>query len=158
MSKPKVLIVDDEAVVREIVGNSLGEDNYDLHFAENGKAGLEVFERESPGVIILDLRMPVMDGHEFLRQLQPGLKDPFAVIVLTGHGEDMDVRACFKAGITAFLRKPFNHYELRGAVSNALSMNHHMTMLNKFMDVMASGELEQARASIDKVVGIIADN
>ncbi len=69
MSKPKILIIDDEEAVRETIGKAMRREGYELFFAENGKEGLSVFKKISPILVILDLRMPAMDGFEFLEEI-----------------------------------------------------------------------------------------
>jgi len=68
MTQPRVLVIDDDAAVREAVAEDLKREGYDLHFATNGVEGLQRLQEIDPTVIILDLRMPVMDGQEFLTQ------------------------------------------------------------------------------------------
>ena len=69
MEKPKILVIDDEEVSRDAVQKALKREGYDLFFAENGAEGLTVFQTVWPVVVILDLRMPVMDGTEFLKKI-----------------------------------------------------------------------------------------
>ena len=63
-----------------------------------------------PTVIILDLRMPVMGGLDFLGQIQLKPSDPYSVIVLTAYGDDDSLKACYDGGASTFLKKPFNLY------------------------------------------------
>ncbi|MGR3317670.1 MAG: ATP-binding response regulator [Candidatus Anammoxibacter sp.] len=117
----KILIVEDEPNVVNSIREALEKEPYKIVSADNGRVGLEIFEKENPVLIILDLRMPVMDGIEFLEHIKLSSSDPYSVIVLTGHGEDSDIKECFKLGISVFLRKPFNIYELRGLVKHSIS-------------------------------------
>jgi len=122
MSKPRVLIIDDEHKVRDVVVESLKREGYDFLHAENGEEGLTLARNHLPTVIILDLRMPVMDGLEFLARVSLEPSDPYSVIVLTGHGDDSAVKSCYDAGVINFLRKPFQLHEIRGAVRNAIAL------------------------------------
>ena len=61
MTQPRVLVIDDDAAVREAVAEDLKREGYDLHFATNGVEGHQRLQEIDPTVIILDLRMPVMD-------------------------------------------------------------------------------------------------
>ena len=122
MSEPTVLIIDDEPDIRESIGDALKYEPYELQFAENGKEGLERFHECSPLVVLLDLRMPLMDGLEVLQQLKLSPEDPYLVIVLTGHGDDDDVQQCYELGIHLFIRKPFNIFELQGAVKQGIAL------------------------------------
>jgi two-component sensor histidine kinase len=120
-NRDKVLVIDDEDVVVAAVTKHLKRD-YTVVSADDGKGGLELFIKERPILIILDLRMPEMDGVEFLENLRPGPQDPYSVIVLTGHGSDEDMERCFDLGVSAFLHKPFNVFELRGIVKNCVAL------------------------------------
>ena len=122
MSNPSVLIIDDEPAVREVVVEGLKREGYDFLHAENGKEGLTLAQQHLPTAIILDLRMPVMDGLEFLAKVSLKPSDPCSVIVLTGHGDDAAVKECYDAGVSNFLRKPFKLDEIRGAVKNVMAL------------------------------------
>lgn len=122
MTRPSVLIIDDELAVREAVAEDLRRENYDLLFANNGAEGLQLSRETQPTAIILDLRMPVMDGLEFLSRIDVQPADPYAVVVLTGHGDSTAMKQCYDAGVSIFLKKPFNIYEVRGAVKNAVTV------------------------------------
>ncbi len=118
----KVLIIDDEPVVIQAVNKHLRKDGYEIISANNGMEGLSLFKEENPVLIILDLRMPEMSGLEFLTKINLSPDSSYSVIVLTGHGGDEEMEKCFDFGVTAFLNKPFNAYELRGIVRNAISL------------------------------------
>ena len=119
--EPTVLIIDDELSIREALAANLEREGYTLLFAENGKEGLEILQETTPTVVILDLKMPVMDGYEFLRRLNPKPDAPYLIIALTGHN-DAAVQESFHAGVTFFLQKPFNVYELRCLVRSAIRL------------------------------------
>lgn len=87
MAEPSVLVIDDDAAVRDAVAEDLKREGYELHFANNGREGLERVQDITPTVIILDLRMPVMGGHEFLSHLDLKPSDPYSVVVLTAYGD-----------------------------------------------------------------------
>ena len=122
MEKPKILIVDDEEAVKKSIKKALSGEDYELFFAENGKEGLSVFKKVSPILIILDLRMPVMDGYEFLEKIQTKPTDPYLVTVLTGHGSSTDVQKCYDLGLNSFFRKPFDVIELRCMVKRSIEL------------------------------------
>jgi CheY-like chemotaxis protein len=89
----KILIVEDEKSLAEILYNRLSEEGFIVELAENGKEGLAVASTFHPNIILLDLLMPVMDGKEMLRQLReiPSCKN-IPVIVLTNAGEIENIR------------------------------------------------------------------
>lgn len=104
------------------IEDALDREGYELFFAENGKEGLSLFKEVSPIVIILDLRMPVMDGFELLDKIKPKLTDSFLVTVITGHSQDEDVIKCYDLGVNSFFRKPFNFIELRCMVQRSIKL------------------------------------
>ena len=101
-----VLVVDDHALLRTGVANIINHES-DLHViaeASNGLEAVEAFERHHPDVTLLDLRMPVMEGVEAVRQIRE--RDPHAkVIVLTTYDTDDDISRALKAGAKAYVLK-----------------------------------------------------
>ena len=79
MSEPTVLIIDDDPAVQSAIAEDLRREGYDLQFAENGQHGLRLAQEIAPTVIILDLRMPIMDGFEFLTAIDLKPADPYSV-------------------------------------------------------------------------------
>ena len=142
MPKPSVLVVDDDQAVRNAVAEDLKRENYDLLFAENGLEGLRMVRDAPPTVIILDLRMPVMGGLDFLDQIQLKPSDPYSVIVLTAYGDDDSLKACYDGGASTFLKKPFNLYEIRGVVKNAVAVKQLTNQLDELV-TERTADLEQ---------------
>ena len=101
----KLLIIDDERPILEMLEISLISEDYDVFTAESGKAGLEIFGRENPKLILTDIKMPGMDGIEVLKRIKE--KDSEAeVIVITGHGDMDSAVAALRCGASDFLTKP----------------------------------------------------
>ena len=142
MSRPSILVVDDDQAVRDAVAEDLKRENYDLLFAENGLEGLRMVRDAPPTVIILDLRMPVMSGLDFLEQIQLKPSDPYSVIVLTAYGDDDSLKSCYDGGASTFLKKPFNLYEIRGVVKNAVAVKQLTNQLDELVTERTS-DLEQ---------------
>ena len=122
MINPSVLVIDDESTVREAVATSLRREGYEMLFAANGLEGLDLIRNEAPSVVILDLKMPVMDGFEVLHRVDPKPTDSYSVVVMTGHGDENAIQECYEAGVSFFLDKPFNAYQLRGVVKSAMAV------------------------------------
>ncbi len=134
----KVLIIDDEFFVRSLLEEDLKEGGYQVQSAENGKQGLEKIKSFSPMVVILDLKMPHMDGIEFLESLMDAqnrefLNGELLIIVLTGHGTDEDVKKCYSLGIHFFLRKPINLIELNGLTNRCFQLLEHKNKIHKLV-------------------------
>lgn len=101
----RVLLVDDEDEFRRSASRSLERRGLAVREAEDGTAALAAVRQERPDLVILDLRMPGMDGIETLRRLR-GIDESLPVIVLTGHGSLHDALAGIALEITDFLQKP----------------------------------------------------
>ena len=103
----KILLVDDEPDILEIVGYNLSSEGYKVITAENGAEGVKKAKKEKPHLIILDVMMPEMDGIEACEQIRaiPGLKDVI-ITFLTARGEDYSQVAGFEAGADDYITKP----------------------------------------------------
>ena len=115
-----VLVVDDEADVRDFIRTALKGEPYELHFTKNGVEGLAALDKVKPVLVLLDLKMPELDGLGVLERLRPSPDDPYAVIVLTAMGDDEEAKRCYDMGINFFLHKPFGRLELRGLVAQSI--------------------------------------
>jgi len=115
---PKLLIIDDEEGIRKVLTLSLTNDGYDVSAAAGGEEGIEIFKRESPPIILTDIKMPGMDGIETLKQIKE-LNPDAEVIMITGHG-DMDLAIeALKLDASDFLNKPIKDEALSIALKRA---------------------------------------
>ncbi|MDA9782868.1 response regulator transcription factor [Vicingaceae bacterium] len=107
MKNEKILIVDDEADILEIVGYNLKKEGFEVLTAENGKRAIEIAIEEKPSLIILDVMMPEMDGMETCYQMRniPALKNTL-ITFLSARGEDYSQIAGFDAGADDYITKP----------------------------------------------------
>ena len=116
----KILVIDDEQGIRELLDALLRRKGYDVVLAESGRKGLELFRRERPDVLVLDLKMPEMDGLTVLRQIR-SLDPRMPVIILTGAGTaeaEQQVRAL---GVTEYVEKEFSLHLLGDALKRLLN-------------------------------------
>ena len=123
---PVVLVIEDDRSVNEIVTKVLEAEGYRVASAFNGLQGMEKFYMELPDLVILDLRMPEMNGWETLERLRSVSDCP--VIVLTGMGATEDVIRGLEMGADDYLVKPFGIQELLARVSAVLrraGLNRH---------------------------------
>src|SRR3954469_24289448 len=120
--RANVLVVDDHALLRTGVANIINQES-DLHViaeASNGLEAVEAFERHHPDVTLLDLRMPVMEGVEAVRQIRE--LDPRArVIVLTTYDTDDEIARALKAGAKAYVLKDISADDLIGCIRDVLA-------------------------------------
>ena len=112
-SKKKILVVDDNEDNREILVFRLQQLGFEVLVASNGKEAIETASQAKPDVILMDLRMPVMDGWEAtraLRQTEWGKDLP--VVAITAHAMEEDRRRALTAGCNEFIPKPVMDYSV----------------------------------------------
>ena len=109
----KILVVDDERHIVRLVEVNLARAGYDVVVAYDGVEALEVFQKQKPDMVVLDVMMPRMDGFEVLKKLQadPDSRD-VPVIMLTAKAQDADIFRGWSSGVSSYLTKPFNPREL----------------------------------------------
>jgi CheY-like chemotaxis protein len=117
-TRPRVLVVDDERPIRDVVAEALGESGYEVETAPNGAEALQQIARWRPDVVVLDLMMPVLDAAGFIHllRLNPSSAD-LPIIILTAAYEPYE--AARRLGATACVTKPFKLEELLTAVEHA---------------------------------------
>ena len=116
----RVLVIDDDPHIREVVTYALGDEGYEVDAAPSGRAGLELVDQRHPDIIILDMKMPDMDGWEFARIYRQRYK-PYARIIVLTAAQDVAQRA---ADISAesYVSKPFDLDALLERVSAVARM------------------------------------
>lgn len=107
-----ILIIDDEEVVREVLSDFLAVMGYPSEQVTNGVAGLESIAAGQYHAAFVDVRMPGIDGIEFVKRMQV-IRPEIPVIVITGHGCEETRKEVMTAGAFGFLRKPFHFSEIR---------------------------------------------
>lgn len=120
--KPKILIVDDEKNMRWAISRALDKEGYDIFEASNGQEGIAAFERHRPDVMLLDLKMPVMDGMEALKQIRE-TNTATPILMLTAHGTMETAIEAMKLGAMDYLSKPFDVEELKVQIRKALHVS-----------------------------------
>ncbi len=117
----RILIVDDDPVVRRFVGGLLNENGYEVREAEDGEEALRVAGTLAPALILLDLVMPFRDGFEVINGLR---EDPatrgIPVIVLSVKDREEDVVKALKLGADDYMTKPFSTQELLARIRKLL--------------------------------------
>ena len=117
--KPVVLVVDDEVNIRKTVVRALNKLDCDVRSAVNGEEAMDMVGEEAPDVMLLDMKMPGMDGLEVLRQLREGGYSTH-VIMITAYGTVDNAVEAMKLGAVDFLQKPFLPDEIRDLVQDML--------------------------------------
>ncbi len=121
MAKPKIIVVDDENGVREVVKKVLERSGYAVLEAPDGTTGVSLTLRERPALVILDVIMEPISGWEtcrILRQMKEVAATP--VLMLTGKNDVRDKITAMQVGATDFLPKPFRNEDLRKRVDRLI--------------------------------------
>lgn len=117
----RVLIVEDEAAIREMVDMALGAAGYEVHQAESGEEGFSILNEHVPDLILLDWMLPGMSGIDFAKRIK---KDPLCsgipIIMLTARGEEEDKVRGLDSGADDFVTKPFSPRELAARIKAVL--------------------------------------
>ena len=117
--KRKVLIVEDETVVREALRDWLTEDGYDVECATSGEEALDRINKEEFGVVVLDLRLPGIDGLQVFEHAKE-LKSETRGIIITAYPSKETQEKAKRLGLLDYLAKPFKVEELEKAIKGAL--------------------------------------
>jgi len=115
---PRVLVVDDDPALAEVVARYLRRDGYEVDYAADGATGLERALATLPDLVVLDLMMPGMDGFEVCRRLRRTTAIP--VVMLTARGEETDRITGLDLGADDYVTKPFSPGELAARVRAVL--------------------------------------
>jgi two-component system response regulator VicR len=117
----KILVVDDETSVTDLIGYNLKKAHYEVLVAHDGEAALQAAEKHKPDLILLDLMLPKIDGLDVCRQLRKSSQVP--IIMVTARGEETDRVIGLELGADDYLCKPFSMRELMARIKAVLRRN-----------------------------------
>ncbi|MBC8246794.1 MAG: response regulator, partial [Deltaproteobacteria bacterium] len=153
--KTKLLLADDEAGIRKVLGISLEDYGYDVLLAENGEEALRLFREALPSIVLTDIKMPGIDGIELLGIIKQENPDT-EVIMITGHG-DMDLAIeSLKLEATDFITKPINNDALDIALKRANEKIDMRNQLRAYTENLESLVKEQSArlVEIERMVAV----
>ena len=136
----KILIVDDETNIVEILSYNLRKAGYETVEAYDGEAGLKMALSENPDLVMLDIMMPKMDGYEVCRQLR--LQSQVPVIMLTARAEETDKVLSFELGADDYITKPFSLREMQARVMANLRRSSGGLSQEQTNNKLVFGEVE----------------
>jgi DNA-binding response OmpR family regulator len=119
VTESKIVVVEDDQQLREIIAETLREDGYAVETADNGKAALGLVRRFTPDLLLIDLMMPYMNGEEFTAHVRKiaGLESvPIIVVSAARRGPELGARI----GAVEYLSKPFDLFELSERINRLL--------------------------------------
>jgi len=141
-----ILIIDDDPLIRKTLSSYFIKKNFDIDEAESGEEGLVRFEIFSPDLVLLDIRLPDMDGLETLRKLREKKADA-RVIIMTAYDDMRSTIEAVKSGAFEYLVKPLDYVELDMAISKAIRVGNLEDKLSYLV------EEKQKEYTIDNLVG-----
>lgn len=154
MSDKRILIVDDEEHIRELIKFNLEKNGYKTLQAADGKEGLELAKERRVDLIILDLMIPVMDGFEVCKEVRKDSSiENTPIIMLTAKSEEIDKILGLELGADDYMTKPFSVRELVARVKAQLRRNSGRVEENlfKFGDVSVNLQTREVRKDNEKV-------
>ncbi len=155
--KPRILVVDDEAAIRDSLKMTLEYDGYDVMLAATGEEGVKLVEREAPDLVFLDIKMPGMDGLEVLQKLRH-LVEVTPIVVISGHADITTAVEATRLGAFDFIEKPLERERVLVTVRNAVDTRRLKTenktyrrdAEKKYQIVGDSPSLAAVRSAIQK--------
>ncbi len=146
--KQRVLVVDDEAGIRTVLGISLTDMGHDVQFAETGEEAVYMVEKRQPAIILTDIKMPGMDGIGVLQAVKR-INPDIEVIMMTGHG-DMDLAIeSLKLCATDFITKPISTEVLEIAIHRASERISLRKLLREYTENLEQMVLEKSRQLVE---------
>lgn len=153
----KILAIDDEEPIRRRLEKLLTFDGYEVFTAENGKQGLEIFQKLKEKqnhikVVLVDLKMPGIDGIEVLKRIKESLPQT-EVIIITGHGAIKSAIQALKMGAFGYITKPIEYDELLLDISRALEKQELQRRSDEYLM-----ELIQTKAWLENLVNTVPES
>lgn len=136
MNNARILIIDDEPQIRRLLEITLENSDYKVILAENGKQGILLAANHTPDLILLDLGLPDMNGHEVLKELRLWYNKP--IFILSALDQETDIVKALDNGANDYLTKPFRTAELQARIRSALRSQK----TNNGTTAFTSGDLE----------------
>lgn len=152
---PRILVVDDEPMVTEVVERYLEREGYDVRTAADGAAAMDAFATMHPHLVVLDLMLPQINGMEICRRIRETSRTP--IIMLTARGDEMDRIAGFESGADDYLAKPFSPRELVVRVKAVLRRTLDEALHRPGEEVACDGIVVDTRARTVEVDGHPSD-
>jgi two-component system nitrogen regulation response regulator NtrX len=153
--KPRILVIDDEAAIRDSLRMILEYEDYLFSGAASGQEAIAAVQRERPNLVLLDIKMPGMDGMEVLRKLH-ALDETLPVVMISGHGTTATAVEAIRSGAVDFLDKPLSSERVIVTLQNALRQSElrsenrelKLAMESKYEIVGQSAALQKVLDSV----------
>ncbi len=154
----KVLVIDDEKAIRQVIKEILSNENFVVEECANGIEAFEKIQKEQYDILLCDIKMPKLNGEELFQKIQE-INYPTAFVVMSAHGDIETAVKFMKNGAFDYLQKPFSLDKLINTCRNALQRNENIIQKNKpqnkFSKSSAIPEIIGKSESIQKLIKII---
>ena len=121
MSDARILVVDDDQVIQQLLRVNLELEGYAVAVASDGQEALDLFGGFQPHLVLLDIMMPKLDGWEVARQLRDREGGPVPIVLLSARAQESDVQKGNDLGVAAYVTKPFDPIQLLDLVAGLLT-------------------------------------
>src|SRR5687768_16431679 len=153
--KPRILVIDDEAAIRDSLRMILEYEDYQFLGAAGGQEGIALVQRDRPDLVLLDIKMPGMDGIEVLRKLH-AIDEALPIVMISGHGTTATAVEAIRSGAVDFLDKPLSSERVIVTLQNALRQSELRSENRELKLAMESryeivGQSSALRAVLDAV-------
>jgi two-component system, NtrC family, nitrogen regulation response regulator NtrX len=155
---PKILVIDDERAIRNTLKEVLEYENHEVDIAEDGPAGIELFEAGNYDIVLCDIKMPRMDGIEVLQKIS-AVNSDIPVVMISGHGNIDTAVDAIKKGAFDFLEKPVDLNRVLITIKNALERSTLVTQtknlrkqVSKKYEIVGESEgIRKVKEMIDRI-------
>jgi len=146
MATAKILVVDDDPAVRNLVFRFLSKQDYEVESAEDGKTALAIFEQLNPDLVVLDVNLPDANGYDLCKEMQT--RTGVFVLMLTSRSDEADKIRGFTEGADDYLTKPFSLGELEVRVGAILKRQRPVTTAEQQCLSFNSLEIDPVRREV----------
>jgi len=148
----RILVVDDNDDVRQLVAGVLSEEGHKVQLAADGASALEAMRLDAPDVLILDIMMPEVDGYTVLKTMsEEGIKKRIKVLVLTAKTAENDWVRGYRAGADTYLTKPFTIGELVDGLNDLLRATSEQLRKRRVEEIEKARLLSRLESTFDDV-------
>lgn len=158
MSKPHILIIDDEPDIRDLISDILADEGYSVSTAENGDSARVQLGQQKPDLVLLDIWMPDIDGISLLKSWRDAGTLQFPVVMMSGHGTIETAIEATKIGAKDFVEKPISLAKLLQTIEQTLSQHNSdahsglATNWHVFEPIGNSDSTRQLRQQLDRII------
>lgn len=145
----KILVCDDEQLIREVIKEYLQLEGYEVAEAENGKIALEIAKKEDFDLIIMDIMMPKLDGYQTVKEIKKEKEIP--VLMLSARAEEFDKLLGFELGIDDYVTKPFSPKELVARIKAITKRSEKNTVTYKFGSLILNDSAHEVTIDNEKI-------